>query len=936
MGASLLDSAHPTQSLTVPFRIVPPGIDAVVADLSARRCCLLVGPSGSGTTTALRLIRDRYLKKLPDAGWWYIDLKELPHDSTRSLLISLAASGAGRYPIYRDVWQHVINESDLCGVLFDSALHTGQPLILAIDHIEHIPRECAQFIVRGVRSLHQNGQGERVPRIITVILAGSHRLYRQAADYGSPLNFAVVHELKDSSPAEVQAAFDRLPPDLNWHFTPDAVAYLAQETGGDRFLLRRFVDDCVGRAEARSGQISLEAPISIDEDLAAEAVDSYVCKGFKQDASQQTVLPELIRDEEALQQILVLLQGKPVAAPAGALINQRNLSASVMRLLRFRRSEAVIRSPIYERILRSYRGILQAAQDNLRRHGETVARQSQLYGLSVRAHLAVDDADGLKAFLQGIAALTGTASASLLSFDAHGNGYRLVGSHLADGAPVGIAQAQSLIKFPALMHPDPVTCDPDQARCLGVCPLPEEHRCTWFPVNLRDGRPIAALVLQIRDWIPNHRTQQELHDALQILAYAMEARRQREGLDALSRIDAGGSARQEMLSATSRAIGLIFNAAEVMIWERHAMDTRCQLQFPVSADPKWHSIDWRKCKKALTKRRKNGISVITSKNAPFSLEPFRTILVILFAHGERRTIVGVASKMQWKPDSDHWMLGRLARKDIIALYEREAQILETKRLQQANARAAWLLSHELKLMPGKIQSGIQTLLKRQEQLMLSMERNEQMDFAEFLDYLREKLARTDGFVEKHRELIDRLVFLSELDAGRISLSSEPEPLLTSIESAIEDLRQELEENEIEVDIRVDQGFEPCARLDKMLFERAVKNLLRNTIQYAGKGQLTIVLKPDDRGTRISFADQGPGVPEEYHETIFERFDRGQFESRTGSYGNLGIGLYIVNRVMELHGGKAEYDGKHENGACFLLFFPSPEENADEIQDSDGG
>jgi two-component system sensor histidine kinase CpxA len=87
-----------------------------------------------------------------------------------------------------------------------------------------------------------------------------------------------------------------------------------------------------------------------------------------------------------------------------------------------------------------------------------------------------------------------------------------------------------------------------------------------------------------------------------------------------------------------------------------------------------------------------------------------------------------------------------------------------------------------------------------------------------------------------------------------------------------------------------------------LLTRAVANLLRNAVKYAGKaGPVTVSAKAQDAQVEITVADCGPGVAEEYLDRLFEPFFRPE-PSRDSDSGGVGLGLAIVKTCVESCGG----------------------------------
>lgn len=134
-----------------------------------------------------------------------------------------------------------------------------------------------------------------------------------------------------------------------------------------------------------------------------------------------------------------------------------------------------------------------------------------------------------------------------------------------------------------------------------------------------------------------------------------------------------------------------------------------------------------------------------------------------------------------------------------------------------------------------------------------------------------------------------------------------------------DARKELPENgEMTFSWNAKQR-EMYAWIDPEQMQRILDNLLENSRKYAGADKLEITISLEKRrdGPRISFRDNGVGVPGEKLPHIFEEFYRGD-ESRNQKEGN-GLGLYIVKYLVEAMGGRAW--AENDNGLVILMELP---------------
>jgi signal transduction histidine kinase len=113
-------------------------------------------------------------------------------------------------------------------------------------------------------------------------------------------------------------------------------------------------------------------------------------------------------------------------------------------------------------------------------------------------------------------------------------------------------------------------------------------------------------------------------------------------------------------------------------------------------------------------------------------------------------------------------------------------------------------------------------------------------------------------------------------------------------------------------------------LDATRFESVLLELIHNARQcHQGPSPLSIAIsirliaRGDREGVRLEFADNGPGVPDELKDRIFEQY----FSSRPQGERGTGIGLYFARRVVSAHGGTIQEVGTHGQGARFRIDLP---------------
>jgi len=174
-------------------------------------------------------------------------------------------------------------------------------------------------------------------------------------------------------------------------------------------------------------------------------------------------------------------------------------------------------------------------------------------------------------------------------------------------------------------------------------------------------------------------------------------------------------------------------------------------------------------------------------------------------------------------------------------------------------------------------------------------------------------------VEQIRELIDDVLFLSELETGRevVALGSTP-PL-----PVLEDVLAELEERAARAGIKLRLAGDPDVEvpLRPRMLKVIAENLAENALRYAGPGAtFTLSASGEDGTVVLSGSDTGIGVSESDLPRLFERFYRAD---RARASRGTGLGLAIVKHVVTSAGGSVEAIGARGEGLTVRCVFPAP-------------
>jgi len=186
------------------------------------------------------------------------------------------------------------------------------------------------------------------------------------------------------------------------------------------------------------------------------------------------------------------------------------------------------------------------------------------------------------------------------------------------------------------------------------------------------------------------------------------------------------------------------------------------------------------------------------------------------------------------------------------------------------------------------------------------------------------LARFLQIIDKHANrlalLIDDLLLLSTLDSGGLRLNRQPISLRAMVQDAIDDLQVRALTRDVRLENEVPVSLVALADNDRL--RQVISNLLDNAIKYGrsgGTAKASGRLLPDGR-IEIVVQDDGPGIPRDAQERIFERFYRVD-KARSREQGGTGLGLAIVKHVLQAHGGEVRLESEPGEGSSFILNLP---------------
>ena len=174
-------------------------------------------------------------------------------------------------------------------------------------------------------------------------------------------------------------------------------------------------------------------------------------------------------------------------------------------------------------------------------------------------------------------------------------------------------------------------------------------------------------------------------------------------------------------------------------------------------------------------------------------------------------------------------------------------------------------------------------------------------------------------IDKHADrltfLIEDLLTISRLESGQIVLNLQPTVLHAVAERVTDDLRTRAGDRRVRLENTVPDNL--CARADADRLQQVLFNLVDNAIKY-GRPEGVVVIggrQVDAGNAEMWVQDDGPGIPPEAIERVFERFYRVD-KARSRDQGGTGLGLAIVKHIVQSHGGEVRVQSELGKGFTF--------------------
>ncbi len=175
---------------------------------------------------------------------------------------------------------------------------------------------------------------------------------------------------------------------------------------------------------------------------------------------------------------------------------------------------------------------------------------------------------------------------------------------------------------------------------------------------------------------------------------------------------------------------------------------------------------------------------------------------------------------------------------------------------------------------------------------------------------------------KLNRLIASLLDVSRLEMGQLVLQPEPMDVCTLVSTVVAQFEPALMGHVIEYR---DPGEPVVVIGDAMRLEQVLQNLLQNAVKYSpGASEIRVEVAQHGGDVTVTVSDNGIGIPQDALPRLFERFYRAP-NSEMHHIAGIGMGLYVVKEIVDLHGGSVTVESREGAGSTFTVRLPAAEE-----------
>jgi PAS domain S-box-containing protein len=241
-------------------------------------------------------------------------------------------------------------------------------------------------------------------------------------------------------------------------------------------------------------------------------------------------------------------------------------------------------------------------------------------------------------------------------------------------------------------------------------------------------------------------------------------------------------------------------------------------------------------------------------------------------------------------------------------YERELQRARKEAEEALHLRDQFLslASHELKTPLTSMIGNLQLLQRRVDKEKMLSARDQHT------------LQTIAGQMNRLNKMVHSLFDISRIEAGQLTIERGRVDVRALVSRVVDEIQPTLDGREIEMQASIQSAV---IQGDELRLEQVFQNLIQNALKYSPPAA-PVWVAVDECGSHVCVEvhDQGIGIPQEALPHLFERFYRAA-NVQEGRVGGIGIGLYVVKEIVELHGGHVTVESTEGQGSTFTVYLP---------------
>ena len=257
------------------------------------------------------------------------------------------------------------------------------------------------------------------------------------------------------------------------------------------------------------------------------------------------------------------------------------------------------------------------------------------------------------------------------------------------------------------------------------------------------------------------------------------------------------------------------------------------------------------------------------------------------------------------------IFGYLLIRSVIQEIERRAELQklyrEVNKLSEAKSEFISIASHQLRTPLTAVKGYISMIIEE--------------TYGKLSEKLKKPLENVYQSNERLIRLVNDLLNLSRLEAGKLEFKPELTSLEKMISNIVEELKINAEKKGLYIKIVKPPKLLPKTMADQGKLRQVILNIIDNAIKYTKKGGITIELKKLDSREQIKISDTGEGMDRKEIKSLFQMFSRATAGTQLHKEG-AGIGLYVAKKFVDMHNGKiwVESSGRGK-GSTFYIELP---------------